>query len=65
LHKKHLEQLLRKYIHRYYNPARTHQGINHQTPILVDESAKIVVVEAVLESSPILNGLYHQYKKVA
>ena len=30
LNEKHLHKLLREYIHGYYNPARTHQGINRQ-----------------------------------
>ena len=65
LHEKHLDQLLREYIHGYYNPARTHQGINCQTPILSEEPVKTVVADTVLTSEPILNGLYHRYKKVA
>ncbi|MDD4402884.1 MAG: integrase core domain-containing protein [Desulfitobacteriaceae bacterium] len=40
LHEKHLHRLLREYIHGYYNRARTHQGINRQTPILADEPIK-------------------------
>jgi putative transposase len=65
LNEKHLEKLLREYIEGYYNTARTHQGINCQTPILSAEPVKTVVVNTVLESQPILNGLYHRYKKVA
>ena len=65
LHEKHLERLLREYIHGYYNPARTHQGINGQTPILSEEPVKTVVADTVLTGEPILNGLYHRYKKVA
>ena len=63
--KKHLERLLREYIGKYYNPTRTHQGINCQTPILSDKPVKTVAETTVLESEPILNGLYHRYKKVA
>ena len=65
LHEKHLERLLREYIHGYYNPARTHQGINGQTPILSEEPVKTVVADTVLTGEPILNGLYHRYKKIA
>lgn len=62
---KHLERLLGEYIGKYYNPARTHQGINRQTPILSEKLVRTVSAETVLESEPILNGLYHRYKKVA
>jgi putative transposase len=65
LNEKHLHKLLREYIHGYYNPARTHQGIDRQTPILSAEPVKTVIADTVLESEPILNGLYHRYKKVA
>jgi putative transposase len=65
LNKKHLERLLREYIEGYYNTARTHQGINCQTPILSAEPVKTVVADTVLTGEPILNGLYHRYKKVA
>ncbi len=62
---KHLERLLGEYIGKYYNPARTHQGINCQTPILSAKPVKTFAKTIVLESEPILNGLYHRYKKVA
>ena len=64
LNEKHPERLLREYIHGYYNPTRTHQRISRQTPILADEPIKTVVADTVLQSEPILNRLYHRYKKV-
>lgn len=62
---KHLHMLLKEYIEEYYNLARTHQGINCETPIVSDKPFKTVVEETILESTPVLNGLYHTYKKVA
>jgi len=65
LNERHLDRLLWEYIHGYYNPARTHQGINGQTPISSKEPVKTIVADTILISAPILNGLYHRYKKVA
>jgi hypothetical protein len=62
---KHLEWLLGEYIEKYYNPARTHQGINRQTPIPSVKPAETISAKTFLEGEPILNGLYHRYKKVS
>ncbi len=37
INEKHLKYLLKEYIVNYYNPARTHQGIDCQTPILKEK----------------------------
>jgi transposase InsO family protein len=63
LNERHLEYLVREYISKYYNPARTHQGIDCQTPIPSKEWPVSSAVETVLVSEPILGGLYHNYKK--
>ncbi len=65
INERHLENLLCEYIEKYYNPARTHQGINGQTPILSDKPVETVAAETVLESESVLSGLYHRYYKVA
>ncbi len=65
INERHLERLLCEYIEKYYNPARTHQGINGQTPILSDKPVETVAAETVLDGEPILGGLYHRYYKVA
>jgi transposase InsO family protein len=63
---KHLEYLLSEYIHRYYNPSRTHQGIERQTPILSEELPGISSTEtSSLIPEPILGGLYHNYRRAA
>ena len=61
----HLQHLLSEYVHRYYNPARTHQGNQRQTPILSEEPPKTSIAETVLTSEPILSGLYHNFRKAA
>ena len=61
----HLESLLSEYINKYYNPARTHQGIECQTPVPSKEWPVSPAVETVLVSKLILGGLYHNYKKLA
>jgi putative transposase len=60
---KHLEYLFSEYIHRYYNPNRTHQGIDRQTPILSKKSPKTSINKTVLTSEPILSGLFRNYRK--
>jgi hypothetical protein len=61
----HLHCLLREYIHCYYNPSRTHQGIERQTPFLSETPMKTSIVATSLISEPILGGLYHNYRKAA
>jgi len=65
LNARHLESLLSEYINKYYNPARTHQGIECQTPVPSVEWTGSSVADTVLISEPILGGLYHIYKKQA
>jgi transposase InsO family protein len=61
----HLRRLLGEYINQYYNPSRTHQGINRQTPIMPEEPVKTTVAETKLISVPVLGGLYRNYRKAA
>jgi len=60
----HLHRLLKEYI-KYYNKHRTHQGIDCQTPILSETPKISAIKDTELEATPILNGLYHTYKKIA
>lgn len=62
---RHLEHLLKEYIGKYYNPVRTDQGIDCQTPVLKQKPPETTIAKTVLKSKPILNGLYHGYQKVA
>ena len=65
LNQKHLECLLREYVQCYYNPVRTHQGIDCQTPVLSEEPPETTVEDTVLVSEPILGSLYHSYLKAS
>lgn len=62
---KHLHYLLKEYINNYYNPHRTHQGIDGHTPIPSPKYLPTNATETKLKSTPVLNGLYHTYTKVA
>ena len=65
MNEKHLECLIRGYIHDYYNPNRTHQAINRQTPLPSSKPAETSIAETNLISKPVLGGLYHNYRKAA
>lgn len=61
----HLRKLLHEYINDYYNTNRTHQGINGKTPVASPAYLPTSAEETKLEAIPVLNGLYHTYKKIA
>ncbi|GAA0486943.1 integrase core domain-containing protein [Salinibacillus aidingensis] len=65
LNENHLERLLKEYIDQYYNTERTHQGINDKTPVPSPEYIPIDAENIKLKATPILNGLYHKYNRVA
>lgn len=65
INQKHLHYLLSEYVHKYYNPHRTHQGIDGQTPIPSPKYEPTTMAETKLISTPVLGGLYHTYKKIA
>lgn len=65
LNERHLQKILNVYIHKFYNTHRTHQGINCTTPIPHEKNAPITLKETVLDSTPILGGLYHTYSRAA
>lgn len=61
----HLHKILHEYIKDYYNTNRTHQGLEGKTPIPSPVYLPTKAAETKLEATPVLNGLYHTYKKVA
>ena len=65
LNEKHLHRLLSEYVNEYYNPSRTHQGIDCRTPIKQKIPVKTCIKNTKLEASPVLGGLYHNYTKKA
>jgi putative transposase len=60
---RHLYHLMGEYVHGYYNPHRTHQGIGRHTPIKSEKVAESSIINTTLHSEPILGGLYHYYRK--
>ncbi len=65
LNEKHLDKLLKEYVDNYYNTNRTHQGINCQTPIKRPKYIPIDAKNIKIKATPVLNGLYHTYNRVA
>ncbi|WP_198040359.1 integrase core domain-containing protein [Sporosarcina ureae] len=65
LNEQHLRGLLTEYIKGYYNTHWIHQGINGKTPIPSPAYLPTSAEDTILEATPILNGLYHTYKKAA
>ncbi len=62
---RHLQKMLNGYIHKFYNTHRTHQGIDCKTPLPHEILEPITLKETVLNSTPILGGLYHTYTRAA
>lgn len=62
---KHLSWLLREYIDDYYNTHRTHQGIDCKTPIPLPDYDPTTISNGKITATPVLNGLYHTYERVA
>lgn len=65
LNEKHLEKLLDEYINNYYNTNRTHQGINCETPIRKPTYIPVDAKNIRVKATPVLNGLYHTYYRIA
>ncbi|WP_420827578.1 IS3 family transposase [Anaerobacillus isosaccharinicus] len=65
LNQLHLHKLLHEYIYDYYNTDRTHQGLGGSTPVPSPRYLPTTVKKTKLKATPVLNGLYHTYKKVA
>jgi transposase InsO family protein len=65
LNARHLQQTLTEYVDRYYNPARTHQSIERQTPLPLPGPPTPSVLTTPLDAEPVLGGLYHTYRRAA
>lgn len=65
LSERHLEKLLDEYINNYYNTDRTHQGIDGKTPIDKPTYIPVDIENFKIKATPVLNGLYHTYERVA
>ncbi|MCL5103120.1 MAG: integrase core domain-containing protein [Armatimonadetes bacterium] len=66
LNELHLYRLLKEYVKSYYHPVRTHSSLDHRPPLSDPSSGKPQLSpDAVLESKPILSGLYHNYRAKA
>ena len=65
LGERHLRKLLRSYVNDYYNTNRTHQGIDKKTPVPKAQPIATLAKHTKLKATPVLNGLYHTYDKVA
>jgi putative transposase len=61
----HIQKILKRYVHKFYNTNRTHQGINCKTPIPHEKYSSITLKDTVLEPTPVLGGLYHTYKRAS
>ncbi|MCE5322333.1 integrase core domain-containing protein [bacterium] len=66
LNEGHLYKLLREYVYSDYHPVRTHSSLDHSPPLAFPSVKKLrLSPDAVLESKPILGGLYHNYRAKA
>ena len=65
INEKHVTNILKEYKDKYYNTHRTHQGIDCKTPIPLKKQLKTTMKNTKLIKTPVLNGLYHTYKKAA
>ena len=60
----HLHDCLKEYLY-YYNHHRTHQSLEGNTPVPSVKYLPSLPGETKLIATPVLNGLYHYYRKVA
>ena len=61
---RHVERLIRDFLDGYYHSHRPHQGLNRQPPVPI-ERPEFSEAASRLISFPVLNGLHHQYFRVA
>jgi len=63
LGEEHLRSVLRRYTEQYFNTGRPHQGIGQRIPsgrrVALSDTAGMIV------AFPVLNGLHHDYRRVA
>ena len=65
INRKHIHNHLSDYIHNYYNTHRPHQGLDGLTPIPTPTHLPVKVEEVKLKPTPVMNGIYHTYERVA
>ena len=66
LNEQHLYRLLMEYVESYYHPVRTHSSLDRRPPLAgLPVEKPWLAPDAVLESKPILGGLYHNYRAKA
>jgi len=63
LNERHLQRMLTEYVRQYYNAARTHQGVERQTPVPPDSPPIPAAMTTPLQAEPLLGGLYHTYRR--
>ena len=61
---RHVERLIRDFLNDYYHSHRPHQGLKRQPPVPI-ERPNFSEDASRLISLPVLNGLHHQYFRVA
>jgi hypothetical protein len=54
-----------EFVNSYYNPYRTHQGIERQPPLPPENPPSPIDVSHPLKSQAVLGGLYRTYRKAA
>jgi transposase InsO family protein len=62
LGERHLDRVLREYCFRYFNPARSHQGIGQFVP---NGFASSATGQGEVVAVPLLGGLHHDYRRAA
>ena len=60
----HVRRVLLEYV-RYFNRSRPHQGINQRVPECEEGSASSGGSTGPVIAFPVLNGLHHEYRRVA
>ena len=63
LNERHLESVLKEYVHWYFNEARPHQGIEQRIPVLSERKSNVPGANVV--GLPVLGGLHHDYRVAA
>ena len=63
LGERHLRTVLGRYVGSYFNTARPHQGIDQRIPLARHVSASDSAGKII--AFPVLNGLHHDYRRVA
>ena len=63
LGERHLKSVLEHYVGSYFNTARPHQGIDQRIPLPPPASAAESTGKVI--AFPVLNGLHHDYRRVA